>query len=118
MRNLLVGITLVAAASAAFASDGWLGLRSSIEASGSIFDRKIEKVLVESTAAGSPAERAGIKQGDMILAINGREVRGAKTSEFAKQLQMQAGQQVTLTVRRGGDDSEVRQIVITAVEKK
>ncbi|MFG6455594.1 PDZ domain-containing protein [Pelomonas nitida] len=118
MKNFLVGVTLIATGSAAFASDGWLGLRSSIEASGSIFDRKIEKVLIESTTSGSPAERAGLKQGDTILAIYGREVRGAKASELAQQLQLQAGQQVTLTVRRGSDDNEARQIVITAVEKK
>ena len=35
-------------------------------------------VLVFSVAPGSPAERAGIAEGDIVLAVNGRSVRTVK----------------------------------------
>src|SRR5260370_33491153 len=39
-------------------------------------DRKTGQIIVTSTVPGSPAEKAGIKSGDIIVAVNGESVRG------------------------------------------
>ena len=48
----------------------------------------------------SPAECAGLKVGDRILALNGLELERAE--ELCEQLQLLAGSSVVLTVERGG----------------
>ncbi|MCE4554734.1 S41 family peptidase [Roseateles cellulosilyticus] len=117
-RRAVVALILLAAATLAIAAEGWLGLRSDVEATGGLFDRRIEKVTVASTGPGSPAEAAGVRAGDVIVAINGKALQGMKTGELAQHLQTQAGDKLTLTVRRGGEGAEALQIVVTAAAKK
>lgn len=56
--------------------------------------------LVGSVAPGSPAERAGIKEGDIITEINIRPVRGAEDLEKAL-ANLQAGGRVVIILQRG-----------------
>ena len=51
---------------------GWLGVRTEQTP---LPGRNREGRLLTSVAAGSPAERAGLRVGDVILAIDGREAR-------------------------------------------
>ena len=51
--------------------------------------------------AASPAARAGLKAGDLIVRIDGREVSAANIDAAAAQLRGPAGGAVHLTVRRG-----------------
>src|SRR6185436_5028498 len=54
-------------------------------------------VIVNSVVAGSAAERAGIRQGDVIVALNGSTVN--ETNAFRNQVAtMGPGVQVTLTL--------------------
>jgi S1-C subfamily serine protease len=63
-------------------------------------------VLVTGVVAGGPAERAGIRAGDVVLAMDGRPTRGAEalTSdvEFAK-----VGQPMRLELARSGERFEL-----------
>jgi putative serine protease PepD len=62
---------------------------------------------------GGPADRAGIRPGDVITAINGRPV--AAPDELIVAIRAQAvGDTVTLTVRRGDDEQEVRVTLVAA----
>lgn len=58
--------------------------------------------LVRELRSGLPAEKAGLKVGDRIVACNGAALATVKTERDAKQLcQVEAGQTLQLDVRRG-----------------
>ena len=52
---------------------------------------------------GSPAERSGIKVGDQILAVNGKNVQGQRATAVAALIRGESGKQVKIVVRRGAD---------------
>ena len=56
---------------------------------------------------GYPAFRAGIKIGDRVTAIDGIAVEGRSTDDISQLLKGQAGTQVTLRVKRYGEDKEM-----------
>src|SRR5438093_10176329 len=57
-------------------------------------------VKVEEVAAGSPAETAGIKPGDVVKAIDGKDIVG--TGELQTYVWGHAGNEVTIILDRGG----------------
>jgi carboxyl-terminal processing protease len=59
-------------------------------------------LLVEIVFAQTPAAAAGIRDGDLITAVNGRTVVGLATAASTDLIQGRAGTRVTLTVKRGG----------------
>ena len=69
-------------------------------------------MLVDSVDPGSPAARAGIAGGDVLLAINGRKVDGRFPEQLPPIQNMIASQPVgsalALTIKRGDRVSEVR----------
>ena len=63
--------------------------------------REAVPVQITSVAEGSPAERAGLKKDDYIIAVNGQEVQYA--SEITDINQQHAGDTVHYTIQREGD---------------
>jgi Do/DeqQ family serine protease len=64
-------------------------------------------VLVYDVKSGSAADRAGLRKGDVIAALNGTAVSDPNT--FRNLIAATApGTDVTLTVRRGGNEQQVR----------
>lgn len=64
-------------------------------------------VVVYQVQGGSGADRAGLKQGDVITALNGQAV--ADPNSFRNAIaSTPPGSEVTLTVRRGGSEQQVR----------
>ncbi|MFN8075951.1 MAG: trypsin-like peptidase domain-containing protein [Kineosporiaceae bacterium] len=62
---------------------------------------------------GGPADKAGIKPGDLIVAFNGRPV--AAPDELVVAIRAQApGDTVTLTVRRGDRDRQVKVTLVAS----
>jgi len=53
----------------------------------------------------SPAAEAGIKEGDVIFAINGNEVRN--TAEVGNQIRLNMGETITMTVKEEGGIKDV-----------
>ena len=59
----------------------------------------------------SPAERAGLRPGDQILAVDGTPTVGESVSSLVYQVRGESGTDVTLTIRRG--DEEPQDFTIT-----
>ena len=68
--------------------------------------------LVGDVQPGSPAANGGIKSGDVILAVNGREITGAENFEVTVS-QLEPGSQAALKIIRNG---AVRTNLVTLVE--
>lgn len=67
----------------------------------------VQPVVVGTVAEGSPAASQGVKPGDQIIKINGRDIRGPQ--DLAYNLQLNAGTNVELTLRREGGSGIVRE---------
>jgi serine protease Do len=73
----------------------------------SLYNLSINKgVLITSVVQGSPADKAGLKQGDIITAVDGQEVddTGSLLNIISAS---QAGQKVEITYRRGNSEATV-----------
>ncbi len=73
---------------------------------------------VISPIEGSPAWTVGLRPGDVIVKINGRSSAGLTVEEVANRLRGAAGTQVTIGVRREGEDDDheytlERKIIVT-----
>jgi serine protease Do len=66
-----------------------------------------EGILVSQVAPGSPAERAGLKVGDIIVAIDGEKVREVRELQF-RIMKTPPGTEVTLTIIRGGKEQTIK----------
>lgn len=62
--------------------------------------------LIAQVAPGSAAARAGLKQGDIVVGVNGRPTPTATSLRNAVGL-TEIGSQITLTVQRGGEKQAV-----------
>lgn len=61
---------------------------------------------------GSPAQKAGLRPGDIIMAVNGEDVSHAALSEVVRRVLGPAGTNVTLTIR-SPESEDVRDVTIT-----
>jgi len=65
------------------------------------------KVIVIAPFAGTPAYRAGIRPGDVIIAVDGKPTDNLSTSEVADMLKGPKGTTVKITVLREGTDKPI-----------
>ena len=66
---------------------------------------KQERLTIISPLPESPAEKAGLKPGDKVMAIDGNETTGISLDEAVKQIRGEKGTEVILTVARENADS-------------
>ena len=64
-------------------------------------------VLIGNVTSGSPAEKAGIQRNDVILKINGQDVRG-ESGVPSMLLSKKPGDTITVTILRGGKQQDVQ----------
>ena len=92
---------------------GWLGVgvqRLTAALGKQLGAPDLEGVLVAMVVPGSPAERAGVREGDIIRAIDGRPVCGP--SELLSIVsKKRIGQEVGLSILRGGEKKELKVVV-------
>lgn len=91
-------------------------LRGSFDGVGIQVDIRNEQLRVIAPIEGSPAERAGIRAGDVILAVDGRPVKGLALVDVVSLIRGPRGTTVTLTIQRG--DTDPLAIVIERAEIK
>ena len=69
------------------------------------------KLFIVAPIDGSPAEAAGIRAGDLILAVNGESIEGLSLLEAVNKIRGPRGSDVTLLVRHLGQVEEVEIVV-------
>ena len=67
------------------------------------------KLFIVAPIAGSPAEAAGLRSGDLILAVNGESIEGLSILEAVNKIRGPRGTDVTLLIRRivGAEELDV-----------
>lgn len=64
----------------------------------------VPEIIVSGIRAGSPADTAGLKEGDVILAVNGKSVHRYKLQEVLHMLNERDGKKVRLRIERYNSD--------------
>jgi carboxyl-terminal processing protease len=90
-------------------------LEGEYEGIGAIVDIKGDYVTFISFFPGSPAELAGMKPGDMVIALNGKDMTGIDGNLVLKQIRGPAGTEVTLTLQR---KDQTEPIIVTVKREK
>ncbi len=98
---------------------GWLGVQIqglTPELADSLGLKKVTGALVAVPQDGSPAEKAGIRAGDLITEVNGAEVKDAR--DLAKKIaEIPPGSDSALTVNRNGQTKTITVKIGEAPEK-
>ncbi len=80
-------------------------LKKQMEGIGVIVKESIEGVFIADMIPGGPAARSGVIQtGDMIVAIDGKQMQDASFESIAEAMKGKAGSKVSLTLRRNQRD--------------
>ena len=68
---------------------------------------KDNKLTVISPVQGSPADKAGVKAGDVIVEIDGVSALGMSSDEAVRRMRGERGTSVTLTIQREGEEENI-----------
>ncbi len=74
-----------------------------------------DEVTIAAPNENSPASKAGLKAGDVLIAVDGKEVKGRSSEDVRRFLRGFPGTQVNLTIKRPGENKE-RQVTLTRDE--
>jgi hypothetical protein len=64
----------------------------------------VPEIVVSAIRAGSPAEEVGLKEGDVVLAVNGKPVHRFKLQEVMQMINDKKGKRVRLLIERFNQD--------------
>ena len=64
----------------------------------------VPEIVVSAIRAGSPAEEVGLKEGDVILAVNGKQVHRYKLQEILEMINDKKGKSIRLLIERYNQD--------------
>ncbi len=64
----------------------------------------VPEIIVSGIRAGSPADEAGLREGDVILAVNGKRVHKYKLQEILDMINEKEGKKVRLLIERYNSD--------------
>ena len=64
----------------------------------------VPEIIVSGIRAGSPAEEAGLREGDIILAINGKPIHRYKLQEVVNMLNEKEGKRIRVLIERYNED--------------
>jgi len=91
--------------------------QGTFEGIGIEIDKKADKLLVVSPLAGTPAEKAGLRAGDVILKVDGKDTIDMTLEEAVKLIRGPKGTEVTLTISREGWEAPKEFKIIRATIK-
>ncbi|NTW02447.1 MAG: S41 family peptidase, partial [Oscillochloris sp.] len=89
-------------------------LRGSFEGIGAYIDVRDGQTIIVSPIEGSPAEQAGLKPGDIILAVDGDSTEGWTADQLAQRVRGPSGTSVTLRVRHLSEETPLEMTITRA----
>ncbi len=89
-------------------------LRGSFDGIGAEIGKKEEQIVIVAPLADTPAERAGILAGDIVLQINGESTSGMTTDVAVSKIRGKSGTEVILTVIHPGAEESVDVKIVRA----
>lgn len=89
-------------------------LSGDYEGIGAYVDTQGDYLTIVSPIEGSPAEAAGLKPGDQIIAIDGVDMTGTAPEEARQKVLGPAGSTVKLTVARKGEEEPLEFVITRA----
>ena len=75
---------------------------------GALIHQQGDSVYIAEPYEGLPADKAGIRIGDRIVAVGGESTKGKTTSDVSSAMRGQAGTEVALRLERDGKEFEVK----------
>lgn len=88
-------------------------LAGAYEGIGAYVDTGGDYLKIITPIAGSPADKAGLRPGDLIIAIDGKDMTGINPEVARQSVLGPAGSEVTLTIRRGDKDTTPFDVKLT-----
>jgi carboxyl-terminal processing protease len=79
---------------------------------GSLIMTRDSFVVISEPYENSPAAKAGIIAGDIILEVDGLQAKGKKTSELSKMLKGEPGTELEVVVKRPGQENTITSKII------
>ena len=89
-------------------------LQGQYEGIGAYVDTDGEFLTIVSPIEGSPAEQAGLKPGDKVIAIDGDDMKGVAPEQARLKVLGPEGTKVTLTVTRDGESQPLKFVITRA----
>ena len=66
------------------------------------------KVIISNTREGTPSQKIGLQENDVILKVDGEDMEGKSISYVVSKVRGEIGTDVTLTIQRGSQELEVK----------
>ncbi|MBC3765214.1 PDZ domain-containing protein [Neptunicella marina] len=83
-----------------------IGLKASISTKG-LFNAELTEFIIEAVTEGSPAQKAGLKAGDIVIAIADCKIPGCDASDAKKLMKRKAGEILPLTIKKEDGTEQV-----------
>ncbi|MEJ7540786.1 S41 family peptidase [Staphylococcus intermedius] len=74
---------------------------------GAELQQKGKQIIITSPMQDSPAEKAGLKPRDVLIAIDGKSIQGQPLDAIIPKVRGKKGTEVKLTVKRNGEEKEL-----------
>lgn len=74
---------------------------------GSLIHQEGDSIYIAEPYKDLPADKAGLKVGDRIVAVNGESTKGKSNADVSSAMRGQAGTQLTLRIERQGKEMDV-----------
>ncbi|WP_018623741.1 PDZ domain-containing protein [Kangiella aquimarina] len=117
MNKILVGLILCAACTGFAKEKGSIGFSGKVGVDG-FFSPEISSFEIEEVFADSPAEKAGLKAGDKVLAIEDCQIPGCDTDEAQELMKRAPGEELRLTIQtKDGEEKEILILVGEPIEE-
>lgn len=79
---------------------------------GALIGQRNKDVMITDPYEGFPAQKSGLRAGDIIRAIDGKSVKGKEYDEVSRMLKGTPGTSITISVERGGNTTPLSFTVV------